>query len=139
MKIKGFVRKQQNGMLSFEIPLLDCQSWCPQTESPAQAAADWVRGVIFAFMGTKIKIQAHMTSKTDFEIETRHIQQLLGLLLQQQRRKAGLSVRDLAKKAKIKSHANIVHYEMGKSEMSLSKLEQLLAPLGLSPSLVIQA
>jgi DNA-binding XRE family transcriptional regulator len=117
-----------------EIPALDAM-----TQGTTQAEAitmikDWL---VTAVDRRGFKALVSNFKKEILYVETNENAAVMALLLQRQRQKNGLTVREAAKRLGLKSHNAYAQYERGKSEPSLSKLEEILAALSPSSSLRI--
>jgi len=62
-------------------------------------------------------------------IETNENAAVIAVVLQRERQKSGLTVRELARRLGMKSHNSYAQYETGKSEPSISQLERFLSAM----------
>ena len=107
-----------------EIPTLDAMT---QGRTKAKAIAmlkDWVKSSVD---GVDVKI--HETLGGGFVVVTDDSMEMFAFLLQRQRLKAGLTVRQVAHKLGFKSHNGYAQYERGQHELSLSQLQKFLTAI----------
>jgi ribosome-binding protein aMBF1 (putative translation factor) len=85
---------------------------------------DWIRT---ALDRPDFKIDAKIDSSGKVTLTVEDNAPVLALVLQRQRQKHGLTVRQVAERLKMKTHSSYAQYERGKSEPSVSQLDRFLS------------
>ncbi len=125
MILEGKIRKHKKWWL-IEIPVLDLL-----TQAKSKKEAYFMLGNALELLlndkGLRIKIIPH--SKNTFFLSSNNPISLLSLMLKRQRALKNISLSEMAKKLKTKSKNAYAQYEQGRSEPSLSKLQEFISVL----------
>lgn len=122
MLLSGRVWKHKKDWL-IEIPALDLMT----QGRTRKDALKMIKDAIYQLVHHKnFRIKVQPGKGESFSVKTNDIKYLLALLLKRQRLKHNLSLSDVASHLGVKSKNSYAQYEQGRSEPSLSKMQQLL-------------
>lgn len=121
MVLEGRVFKDKSLWLS-EIPALDAMTQGRSKKEAIEMVADWIRSII---NDPNLEVSVIERQGLLF-VELPVTAPVIALLLQKNRERQGLSVREMAERLGFKSHNAYAQYERGKVEPSLSQLERFL-------------
>lgn len=135
MQLEGRVWKDNKVWLA-EVPILDVLT---QGKS-RKDALNMIREAIELLVNKKMfSVQVGFDRDEEFFVQTNMPALLLALMLKRQRAKQGLSIREVSTRMHATSPNAYAQYEWGKSEPSLSKLEQLIKAIMPNLSLSLSA
>jgi hypothetical protein len=109
-----------------EIPELDAMTQGKSKKDAQRMLVDWVRS---SLDDSSFDVIIHQKVNGQFVMVADSTPELIGLFLQRQRLKAGLTIRQIAIRLGFKSHNAYAQYEQGRREASLSMLEKLMSVL----------
>ncbi len=122
MVLEGNIRKD-NKLWLIEVPSLDLIT---QGHSKRDAFA-MLRDAIRLLIDRKdFKIKLRLLGSTLFLLESDDDTAMLALMLKRQRNKHDLSIADMAKRLHVRSKNAYAQYEQGKSQPSLTKVQEFL-------------
>ncbi len=109
-----------------EVPVLDLAT---QGKSKKVAYA-MLKDAIKLLLGHKhFSLKIRPLAKPHFLLECKDDTELLALILKRQRVKHDLSLSEMAKRLKVRSKNSYAQYEQGRSQPSLSKLQEFLTAM----------
>ncbi len=132
MVLEGRVFKEKSQWLA-EIPALDAMTQGHSKKEAIEMVVDWIRSIL---NDQSLKIVVH-EKQGALLVELPVTAPVISLLLQKNRERQGLTIREMAQRLGFKSHNGYAQYEHGKIEPSLSQLERFLSEAA-SPGIKIK-
>jgi len=125
MLLEGKVWKSGSHWL-IEVPVLDVA-----TQGRSQKDAyTMLKDAFNLLLGHKsLPLKIHPLTESRFLLEVVDDTELLALILKRQRVKHDLSLSEMAKRLKVRSKNTYAQYEQGRSQPSLSKLQEFLSAM----------
>lgn len=120
--------------------LIECPSIQGMTQGHSKKEAlemmvDWVRSKLDQ---PEFPVEIEAVDKDEFVMTFSQPAPVLGLMVQQARLEAGLSLQEVAERAKVKHRSTVNQAEEGKSEVSVSRLSALLHAMGFEVELRVR-
>lgn len=109
-----------------ECDSLDASTQGFSKKEAIEMLADWIET---AANNKSLLVRVGEGPKNSLIIETNENAAIIALILQRERQKHGLSVRDVARLLGMKSHTAYAQYERGKTEPSLTQMERFLSAI----------
>ncbi len=125
MVFEGKIYKHEKWWI-IEVPVLDLMT---QGKTKREARFMLKDAIHLLVEDKKLKLKFITLSKHSFLLQSNNPTLLLSLFLKRQRASQNLSLSAMAKKLKVKSKNAYAQYEQGRSEPSLSKLQEFISAL----------
>ncbi len=134
MRLSGYVVKSEKYWL-IEVPILDVATQGRSKKDAYFMIADAIECLVNR---PDFKISAHPGKGEYFEISASDDSILTAFLLQRERQRSGLSLKEVAQRLGAKSINAYARYEQGRATPTIQKLSQLLAAVTSHGDFVIQ-
>ena len=122
MRFYGKVYKDRNFWLA-EVPIFEAMTQGRTKKEALAMIADWFETMINK-PGFSLKV--YPGKKSEFEVGSKDVRAMIGLLLKRRREVSGLSLAEAAVRLGAKSRNAFARYEQGNSVPSVEKLNDLL-------------
>ncbi len=126
MVFEGKIYKHHGKWWVIEVPILDLMT---QGKTKREARLMLKDALQLLINNKKLKIQLITKGPNTFLLKSNNPTLLLSLFLKRQRASQNISLSEMAKKLNVKSKNAYAQYEQGRSEPSLSKLQEFIAAL----------
>jgi len=134
MRFQGELHKDGRFWLA-EVPVFDAMTQGRTRKEALNMISDWFVTVA----GRKgFSVDIHPVGKGTFEVSSSNARTMVGLLLQRQRQKSGLSLAQAAQRLGAKSRNAYARYEQGASVPTVEKLDELLRAVAPGREIVLQ-
>jgi hypothetical protein len=134
MKFQGTVRKDGAFWLA-EVPVFDALTQGRSRKEALAMIVDWFETMVDR-KGFHVVVDP--VGAREFEIGSPDSRRMVGLLLQRQRQKSGLSLAQVAARLGAKSRNAYARYEQGIAVPTVEKLDQLLRAVAPGRDLVLR-
>jgi predicted RNase H-like HicB family nuclease len=134
MRFHGALRRD-GGFWVAEVPVCDALTQGRSRKEALAMIADWFVTMVDR-KGFSVEVQP--IGRDAFEVGASDGRRMIGLLLQRQRQRSGLSLAQVAERLGAKSRNAYARYEQGVSVPTVEKLDELLRAVAPGRDLVLQ-
>ena len=133
MRFSGRVYRDGRWWLA-EVPIFAAATQGRTRREALEMIEDWFVTMIDE---SEFLVEAHLEDGNHVEIDASDLKPMIGLLLQRQRHRSGLTLAEVAERLGINSRNAYSRYERGESVPTVEKLDQLLRAVSADRDLVV--